>query len=81
MEWIHQNWQLVSFVFAHVGYLIQSEVKRAMHIDRIERHLEATDKRLGHLEHVTETGLSAKCQVHGQQLQHLEKRLDYLEGR
>jgi hypothetical protein len=79
MEWIHQNWQLVSFVLAHVGYLIQSEVKKAMHIDQMEKHMESTDKRIERLEFVLEKGLSASCQVHTNQIQHIEKRLDKLE--
>ena len=80
MEWLHQNWQLVSLVLAHVGYLIQSEMKRAMNIDRMERHLESTDKRLGHLEVVVENSSAATCKVHSSEIIQIHRRLDKLEA-
>lgn len=74
MAWIQEYWQILSFLAVNLGYQIQSEAKKAIRIDTVE-------KRLDVLERLNESGLAARCQVHGNQLAHIEKRLDIIEGR
>lgn len=80
MEWIHEYWQILSFIVAHVGYQIKTNFKVETRMDGYEVEMRIVRQRLEHLERLNESGLAARCQVHTNQIHNIEKRIEYLEA-